>query len=158
MWIAAAVAVIDQISKAAVRGAYENLVWLTGVTPPLWEVPGLFAVRMTHNTGVAFSILSGSGLLLIFSTALLIALLTGWLIAKPEGQPKWMRIGLWMIVGGGLGNLYDRIVYGAVTDFIELLFVRFAVFNIADAAICLGAFIAAVTALAEERRKENAHE
>ena len=51
----------------------------------------------------------------------------------------------------------DRIAYGGVTDFIELRFVRFAVFNLADVAICLGAVIAAVALLIDERRKESAH-
>lgn len=147
MWIAAAVAVVDQITKAVVRR----------MDGPL-RMDGLVAIRRTQNTGVAFSMLSGSGLGLILLTALLIAALAGWLVARPHAQPKWMRVGLWMIVGGGLGNLYDRIVYGFVTDFIELLFIRFAVFNIADIAICVGAGIAAAALLIDDHRKESAHE
>lgn len=156
MWIAAVVAILDQISKAAVRWSSASHVRLTSYVPSLWEIPGLFAIRETRNTGAAFSMLSGSGLLLTLGTALLIALLVGWLVARPEGQPRWMRVGLWMIAGGGLGNLYDRIVYGYVTDFIELLFVRFAVFNIADIFVCAGAFIAAAALLTDEKRKESA--
>ena len=57
-----------------------------------------------------------------------------------------------MIVGGGLGNLYDRIAYGYVIDFIDLQFVRFAIFNLADVAICLGAVIAAVSYILAERK------
>lgn len=147
MGIALLVAVVDQVSKAAVRRGAVSL-----------SVDGLLRVRMTENTGAAFSMFSGSGLMLTVLTALLIALVTGWLVARPESQPKAARIGLWMIVGGGLGNLYDRIVYGAVTDFIEVLFVRFAVFNLADAAICTGAFLAAVALYMDERRKETCHE
>ena len=158
MWIAAAVAVVDQISKAIVRWADGSRIVLTGFIPSLWEVPGLFAIRMTHNTGAAFSMLSGSGLLLIVGTALIIAALSGWLVAKPDALPKGARVGMWMIVGGGLGNLYDRAVYGAVTDFIELLFVRFAVFNIADVAIVCGALLVAIALFIDERRKETAHE
>ena len=146
MWIAAAAAILDQVTKAAVRrGA-------------AFRLDGLLAIRLTHNTGAAFSMFSGSGLALMLVTAALIALLTGWLVASPGSQPPWARVGLWLIVGGGLGNLYDRIVYGAVTDFIQLLFVRFAVFNAADIAICTGAFIAAVAMLIDEKRKESAHE
>ena len=146
MWIAAAVAAIDQITKAAVRAGMS------------FRLDGILAVRLTHNTGVAFSMLSGSGLALTLFTALLIAALTGWLVAKPAALTKWARVGMWLIVGGGLGNLYDRIVYGAVTDFIQLLFVRFAVFNAADAAICAGAFLAALALCIDEKRKESAHE
>ena len=152
MWIAAAAAAIDQSSKAAVRGLRS-----VRSAAPLWELPGVVAIRPAFNTGAAFSAFSGGGWALTLVTALLIALLAGWLIARPERQPKWARVGLWLIIGGGLGNLYDRIAYGGVTDFIELRFVRFAVFNLADVAICLGAIIAAVALLIDERRKESAH-
>ena len=144
MWIAAAAAIADQVTKAAVRTA-----------DPSFELGGLFAIRMTHNTGAAFSMLSGSGLFLTAATALLIAAVTLWLIVRPAAQPKWARAGLWLIVGGGLGNLYDRIVYGAVTDFIRPLFVRFAVFNVADIAIVCGAFLAAAAFYIDEYRREN---
>lgn len=146
MWIAAAAAVIDQIAKAAVRRGTSL------------EVDGLFAVRHTQNTGAAFSMLKGTGLLLTVGTALVIAALAGWLIARPDALPKWARWGMWLIVGGGLGNLYDRIVYGAVTDFIELRFVRFAVFNLADIAIVCGAILVAAAIFIDEKRKEAAHE
>ena len=147
MWIAAAAAAADQISKAIVRRG--------GIS---FRIGGLFAIRPTENSGVAFSMLSGSGIALVVGTALVIAALAGWLIAKPDALPKWARAGMWLIVGGGLGNLYDRIVYGAVTDFIEPLFVRFAVFNIADIAIVGGAVVAAIAIFIDEKRKETAHE
>lgn len=147
MWIAAAVAAVDQITKAIVRRGDIS-----------FRIGGLFAIRAAENTGVAFSMLSGSGLLLIIGTGLVIAALVGWLVAKPDALPKWARTGMWMIAGGGLGNLYDRIVYGAVTDFIEPLFVRFAVFNAADIAIVCGAILAAIAIFIDEKRKETAHE
>ena len=143
IWIAAAAAIADQITKAIVRRTDVSL-----------RLGNLFALRRTHNTGAAFSMLSGSGLFLTAATALLIAAVTLWLVARPSAQPKWARAGLWMIIGGGLGNLYDRIVYGAVTDFIRPLFVRFAVFNIADVAIVAGAFLAAAAFYIDEYRRE----
>jgi len=143
MWIAAAAAAADQFTKAAVRRA-----------APSFHIGNLFAIRPTRNTGAAFSMLSGSGLYLAAVTALLIAAVTLWLVARPAAQPKWARAGLWLVVGGGLGNLYDRIVYGAVTDFIEPLFVRFAVFNVADVAIVAGAFLAAAAFYIDEKKKE----
>ena len=80
MWIAAAAAAADQITKAAVRAA-----------GPDFELGGLFAIRMTRNTGAAFSLLSGSGLLLTVVTALLIGAVTLWLVMRPGAQPKWAR-------------------------------------------------------------------
>ena len=155
-WIAVLVAVLDQISKAVVRGIdAHRLTLLSSVEHwRLWQLPGIVAIRHTQNTGMAFSMLSGSTALLTVFSVLLIGALAGWLIARPAAQSKLLRVGLWMVVGGGLGNLYDRIVYGRVTDFIELLFVRFAIFNLADVFICLGAFIAALAILRDERKKE----
>ena len=54
---------------------------------------------------------------------------------------------------GGLGNLYDRIASGSVPDFIELAFVRFAVFNVADVCICVGAALAVIGSWRAERNK-----
>ena len=148
LWIAAVVAVCDRLSKAIVlQMPYD--------TAPLW--PGVLGLRRTANTGMAFSLLSGHGLLLTLVTAALIAGLTAWLIVRPQAQTRMMRIGLWMVAGGGLGNLYDRIFYGHVIDFIEPLFVRFAVFNLADAAICTGVALTAVGIVADEWKKERTH-
>ena len=115
-------------------------------------VPNLFNLGYVENRGMAFSMLSGQTLALTLVTAALIAALAGWLIARPE-SPRLLRAGLWLIVGGGLGNLYDRLTRGGVADFIELAFVRFAVFNVADICICVGAALAALGVLMTERRR-----
>lgn len=112
-------------------------------------IPGILNLRPTANRGMAFSMFSGQGGLLAALTLALLAALTAWLVARPA-QPKLFRAGLWLIVGGGLGNLYDRLTTGAVIDFIEPAFVRFAVFNVADACICVGAALALLSAILEE--------
>ena len=146
-WIAALAVAADQISKAlVVRGGATAL------------LPGIVAVHPTANTGMAFSMLSGRGLLLIILTAALVAALAGWLILSRRPQPSGLRAGLWLIVGGGLGNLIDRVAFGHVIDFIELEFIHFAVFNVADMAICIGAAITAISVILDERRKEHPHE
>ena len=135
MWIAAAAALADRVTKAlAVRAGAGGAL-----------IPGIVNIAPTANRGVAFSMLSGRTLLATVLSAVLIAGLTAWLIARPGGG-RWMRAGLWFIVGGGLGNLYDRLVLGSVIDFVELAFVRFAVFNVADVCICVGAALAAIGA------------
>ena len=126
-WIALAAALADRLTKLLAAGA-----------PGGALVPGIIDLRPVQNRGMAFSMLSGQTLALTVFTALLIAGLVGWLVARPDA-PRLARAGLWLIVGGGLGNLYDRLATGSVTDFIELAFVRFAVFNLADACICVGA-------------------
>ena len=147
VWIAALAVATDQISKALV---------VRGVATAL--LPGIVAVHPTANTGMAFSMLSERGLLLIILTAALVAALAGWLILSRRPQPSGLRAGLWLIVGGGLGNLIDRVVFGHVIDFIELEFIHFAVFNVADMAICIGAAAAAISVILDERRKEHPHE
>ena len=128
-WIALAAALADRLSKAAVaRLAPEG-----GAL-----IPGLVNLRPVGNRGMAFSLLSGQGLVLAALTALIVMAVTAWLVARPDA-PAAQRAGLWLIVGGGLGNLYDRVTAGVVSDFIDLAFVRFAVFNVADICICVGA-------------------
>ena len=144
IWIAALAAAVDQITKSIVR---------TGNIS--FRIGNLFLIRMVENFGVAFSMLSGGGIALAIGSALIIAALVGWLIAKPDALPGHARTGMWMIAGGGLGNLYDRIVYGAVTDFIEPLFVRFAVFNAADIAIVCGAMLTAIAIYIDEKKRES---
>ena len=139
-WLAALVAILDRITK---RLALQ----LPAAGGAL--IPGIINLRPTRNRGVAFSMLSGQGAWTTLLTALLVAGLLAWLLARP-GQPKLFRAGLWCIVGGGLGNLYDRLTLGAVIDFIEPAFVRFAVFNVADAGICLGAGLAMLSAILSE--------
>ena len=145
-WIALLAAAADRLTKALALRLPQ------GVTRAL--VPGLMNLRMTWNSGVAFSMLSGRGALPTLLTLLLLAGLVALLVARPEG-PRGYRAGLWLIVGGGLGNLYDRLVYGRVIDFLEPAFVRFAVFNVADVCVCAGAALAIVALLVDElaRRK-----
>lgn len=118
-------------------------------------VPGLINLRPVENRGMAFSMLSGQALALSILTAVLVAGLVGWLVARPDAS-KLVRTGTWLIVGGGLGNLYDRIVSGRVTDFLELAFVRFAVFNVADVCICVGAALVVIGAWVSERKGKTA--
>lgn len=153
LWLAALAAGLDRITKALVMRLPRD----TSVTSPQFGLPGVFSIRYVENTGVAFSLLRGSGARTTILTALLIVAAVAWLIARPDNQPRWMRVGLWMVVGGGFGNLYDRVFYGHVIDFIDLEFMRFAVFNVADIFIVCGGILALAASLIDERRKEEAH-
>ena len=139
-WIALLAALLDRLTKR----------WALGAGRARALVPGILNLRPVENEGMAFSMLSGQTVALSVLTALLIAGLVGWLVARPDGHPL-ARAGLWLIVGGGLGNLYDRFAAGSVTDFLELAFVRFAVFNVADVCICVGAGLVLLSALREEK-------
>ncbi len=108
-------------------------------------VPGVVGLRYTENRGIAFSMLSGRPWLLgVFS---LLAIAAAFLyLRKKEIRPLSMA-GLMMMLGGAAGNMVDRFVTGYVPDMIEFLFVRFAIFNVADAFLCIGCALVMISLL-----------
>ena len=149
-WIALLAAAVDRITKVAVLRLWQRPRLLDRTFDAL--IPGVVNLRMVGNRGMAFSLFSGQGAALTVLTFLLIAGVVAWLIARPD-ESKWIRAGFWLVVGGGLGNLFDRVVQGYVVDFIELAFVRFAVFNVADVCICVGAALVILGTIFAERQK-----
>ena len=112
-------------------------------------IPGLFQIVHTRNKGIAFGIFndgaseSTSVILILFSLAILafIAAIL-WQSARMVEKEHWsMRLGLALILGGALGNVWDRILRGSVTDFLDFYWrdAHFPVFNMADSAITVGA-------------------
>jgi len=110
-------------------------------------IPGFFNIIHTRNPGAAFSLFAGArpewrnALLLGISMAALV-LVASLLWQGPRVRSsRFLRIGLALILGGALGNIYDRLVYGAVTDFLEFYIgpYRWPAFNVADSAITMGA-------------------
>jgi signal peptidase II len=100
---------------------------------------------LLFNPGAAFSFLAqGSGWQRWFFTAIGLAacIYIIWLIRKSQND-KLLCIALSLILGGALGNVLDRLMYGAVVDFIDLHYANWhwPAFNIADSAICIGAAI-----------------
>jgi signal peptidase II len=121
-----AVIALDQAVKAIVRSAIDP-----GSAEELLPFLKLVNVR---NTGVAFSMFSGGGtLLVVFAVVATIALL-GFFVAHAERPLAWLPTGL--LLGGAIGNLIDRVSDGAVTDFIK--FTAWPAFNVADIAITFG--------------------
>lgn len=103
-------------------------------------IPKFIQFRYAENTGMAFSMLSGARWFFIALTAIVCI---GALIYLFSGKCKslWMYWSLGVVIAGGIGNLIDRILYGFVVDFIEPIFIDFAVFNIADCAVTCGAVV-----------------
>lgn len=134
--LAIVIVIADRITKEISNA---NLV--EGV--PVQVLPG-FDLLLAYNTGAAFSFLSEAGgwqrwLLTGISLGVSI-LLAGWLARLPREQ-KLMSVALALLLGGAVGNLYDRMFVGYVIDFISVYVMnwRFATFNIADSAISIGA-------------------
>jgi signal peptidase II len=117
---------LDQLTKHLIR---------SGI--PVGEsnkfLPGIQLVHV-RNTGVAFSLLAGGGTLVLVFTLAALAVLTGYLAWRPERRWLWLPTGL--LIGGAIGNLVDRLVNGAVTDFIK--FPLWPAFNVADMSITFG--------------------
>ena len=130
--------VLDRITKAAIRGH---------LSP--WEavnvIPGLFNIVHTENPGIAFGLLADlanpwRSILLIGLAILVLAIISGVLL-RAGAQNMLLRMGLALVMGGAIGNLFDRIVHGTVTDFVEVHMGEhyFPAFNVADSAITIGA-------------------
>ncbi len=112
-------------------------------------IPGLVTLVNSRNPGIAFGLFADHdskwlATLLIVVTFGVIALL-GWLLATGRAGGRLSETGLALILGGALGNLVDRVLFGRVTDFIELQLGRFRwpAFNLADSAITIGAVLIA---------------
>lgn len=101
---------------------------------------GLFQFRYVENTGAAFSSFSNNTTVLSVVTAFILAGCLILLLSK-KLKSKFMNVCLVLVISGGLGNLIDRISNGYVVDFIEPLFIDFAVFNFADCCITVGAIL-----------------
>ncbi len=116
-------------------------------------IPGFFRLTHTENTGAAFSLFADSsapwktGLLIAFSGIALVVVSV--LLWKNERAHVATGIGLSLIMGGALGNLWDRLARGRVIDFLLFYFKRYQwpVFNLADSAIVVGAGLLVVEIL-----------
>ena len=113
---------------------------------PVVALEGVLRWRYCENTGAAFSALSGSGTVVLALSAILLVAQAADLLFRPR-IPWGAQLCLWAVVAGGASNLFDRLAWGFVVDFIEPLFVSFAVFNVADCFIVLGVLGAALTVL-----------
>lgn len=136
LWLVAslAVVVVDQITKAAMLATFR---------PGEFKAfTSFFSLVLSFNTGAAFSFLAGESgwqRWLFAGIAAGATLLIVWMLRR--GRDAWYCLGLALILGGALGNLWDRLTMGAVVDFL-LFHYRdwfFPAFNVADSAITVGA-------------------
>jgi signal peptidase II len=133
---AAAVTILDQLSKAAVLAFFDGRI--LGDREP---VTSFFSLALTYNRGISFGFFNGgAGLNALFfslAAAAIIVVLVYWLsrVASP-----FLAVAIGLIIGGAVGNVIDRIRLGAVVDFLDFHVgsLHWPAFNLADSAICIG--------------------
>lgn len=140
LWLSLAVIVADRASKYAIER-------FTSADFRHDVIPNFAVLVHSVNLGIAFGILSDSAsktvaMMLIGSSAAVVLLLV-WILITGHAGDQLSHAGLALIAGGATGNLLDRVMYGGVTDFVELHAGRFEwpAFNLADTAITVGALL-----------------
>ena len=133
---AALVVILDQLSKVVVRA---NLT----VGDPVTLIPHVMDLSLVYNTGAAFSIGEGKGLLFVLIAAV-ITVACAIMCWRETDMPRPLALTLGCVAGGGIGNAIDRVVAGQVTDFFATTFMDFAVFNVADIFITCGVVVAVI--------------
>ena len=125
--IAAAIVLIDQLSKAAI-----SAVLVDGKT--MTAIPGILSLQLVHNSGAAFSLFSRSTELLGLLSLLVSVGILVW-IGRQRAIPLWQGLATACLLGGTLGNGLDRWRLGYVVDFLAFVPINFPIFNGADIAI-----------------------
>ena len=104
------------------------------------EIPvikGVFHWKYIQNRGAAFGMLADNREVFLVISSVAIVVMAIYLLFTRTDRLWWM-IGIGMLVGGGIGNMIDRIALGYVVDFIYVALIDFAVFNVADCFVCVG--------------------
>ncbi|WP_137821053.1 signal peptidase II [Pseudomonas sp. D(2018)] len=157
LWLTALVFVLDQASKwffESELNLYQQIV----------VIPDYFSWTLAYNTGAAFSFLADSSGWQRWLFAVIALVVSGVLVVwlkrlKPE--ETWLAVALALVLGGALGNLYDRVVLGHVVDFILVHWQNrwyFPAFNLADSAITVGAVMLALDMFKAKKSGEPAHD
>lgn len=153
LWLSGVIILLDQVTKVIADKTLEMHEYIP-------VIPGFFNFTLAYNEGAAFSFLSEAGgwqrwfftaLALIVSIILIV-----WLKRLPNND-RWSAIALACIIGGAIGNLIDRMIYGHVIDFIDWYYKGFhwPAFNIADSAIFIGAALLILASLFGEDPAQN---
>lgn len=141
LWLAAVVIALDLGTKALASS-------MLSYGEPVPVLP-FFNLTLLHNTGAAFSFLAGEAgwqrWFFIGLAAVVSVVLVRWLATLKSGE-RWMACAITLILGGAIGNVYDRVVHGYVVDFLHFYWnqYHFPAFNLADTAITVGAVMMVV--------------
>lgn len=141
------IVIIDFLSKKLVEATMS-----LGQSIPLIE--GVFNITFIKNDGASFGILPGGRWLFIALTLVLIGILLTYTLKK-KVTDKLFLCAVAFIAGGGIGNLIDRIFWGEVIDFFDFCLINFAIFNIADCFVVVGAILMAIYCVISETKNKS---
>ena len=147
--LVAATLVLDRWTKVLIQSRFD-------LDESVTIIDGLFNITYVRNTGVAFGIFSSisspaKSILLSVFTALAATLVTIYSV-RTSTRNRLLQVALGLILGGALGNLYDRLAYGYVNDFLEFYIgsYHWPSFNIADSAITMGVVLVTIEIIRNE--------
>lgn len=142
------------IALAAV-GLDQYTKWLTVENIPLGGSVSahnpIFSFTYLRNEGAAWSILEGKMWFFYLITLIAVIILV-YLLVQNVGKSLWLNVGLALILGGALGNFIDRLRFGYVVDMIQLDFINFPIFNIADSCLSVGVLCVFVYIILDDYR------
>ncbi|MFT4652373.1 MAG: signal peptidase II [Kangiellaceae bacterium] len=136
LWISTIIFVFDQWTKNAIVG---NMRLFESI-----QLTGFFNLTYVHNYGAAFSFLYDAGgwqVYFLSTVALAVSALILWWLRQATKEQLLLPVAFSFILGGALGNVFDRIMHGYVIDFLDFYYGTFhwPAFNVADSAIFIGA-------------------
>lgn len=125
-----------------------------------YDILPTLALYRTHNTGIAFSLLSDMGAVGLVAITAAVILFVLYIAARSRPDQHWARLGFALIIGGALGNLIDRVWLGYVVDYVLFYLPgwSFAIFNLADAFITIGALLVIVEEFLGWKRARGRHD
>ncbi len=138
LWLSLAALILDQMTKLAI---VDSMTLHQSI-----PVTSFFSLTYVHNTGAAFSLLSDAGgwqRWLFSSLAAVVSVVMVVWISRLQKHETLLAVSLSLVLGGAIGNLFDRVAYGYVIDFLDVYYqdMHWPAFNIADSAICIGVFL-----------------
>ena len=139
------VVLLDYITKRIVSG---NMVLYQSIP----VIKGVFNITYVKNTGASFGMMAGARWFFVAVTVILIAAVIYYAV-KNKITDKLFLVSASFVVGGGIGNLIDRIATGAVVDFFDFCLINFAIFNVADCFVVVGVILMVIYYIKEEKTK-----
>lgn len=147
-FIALAIIILDQVTKWLVVQHME-------IRESIPLIENVLYLTSHRNAGAAFGILQGQLWLFVIATIVVVGVVT-YYIQKYTKDQKWFGVSLGLVLGGAIGNFIDRLLQGAVVDFIDVYIFayNFPIFNVADSALVVGVIMLMIHVFLEEKKEK----